>query len=148
MLRRKYTIQKSIRFDEKLAEDLEFLAKELERTQNDLVNIAVEDLIHDNKAYFVKLMIKDELYDFLEGNCSTGHFDGAGLKIDAKWDESEDKFCLDIYHEDDKGNAIHEKMESISFDELEKYLTERAPFLLNRDSEDVKEYLKERLNYK
>ena len=70
------------------------------------------------------------------------------MKIDAKWDESEDKFCLDIYHEDDKGNAIHEKMESISFDELEKYLTERAPFLLNRDSEDVKEYLKERLNYK
>lgn len=147
MLKRKYTIQKSIRFDEQLAKDLEFLASELDRTQNDLVNLAVEDLIHDNSPYFKKLMVVDELFDFFEGCSDDGYFESKYMKIKV-W-VTDDEYWVDSVFFDENGEKVDSYKTSFSdIDNLRKYLMNCALQHIPFNSEEAKKYLELRLDYK
>lgn len=64
MLGKKYTVQKSFRIDYRMSDDLEYLSKVLDRPQNDLVNIAVENLIFDNRQYFIEQILIDKCSNF------------------------------------------------------------------------------------
>lgn len=69
ILGKKYVVQKSFRIDSKLERDLEYLSNKLSRPQNDLVNFALEMLIHDNKQWFAENILVDEFFPVFEGGC-------------------------------------------------------------------------------
>ena len=66
MLRKKYIVQKSFRIDYQLSDDLEYLSYVLDRPQNDLVNIAIEALIFDNRQWFVGEILVNQCHPFFE----------------------------------------------------------------------------------
>ena len=51
-VRAKRQVQKSFRIDENVERDLGVLAKITERSQNELANVALEELLQDNKDTF------------------------------------------------------------------------------------------------
>lgn len=62
----KDTIQKTYRLETRQADDLEKLAKAVGRTQNELVVMAVTELLYQNRKYFVTDVIEKRLTDELE----------------------------------------------------------------------------------
>ena len=149
MLRRKETIQKSIRFDEKLAEDIEYLAKELGRTQNELVNIAVADLIEANKTYFAKLIIVDELYNIFENGHEEGEFSNDSLRVKIDYDSEKDEFSMNFEVLGRDGQVIDQDTGVYAdIDKLYYVLTQLALIHIDFNSEEVQYYLKHRLDYK
>ena len=148
MLKRKYTVQKSIRFDERLAEDLEFLANELERTQNDLVNIAVEDLMKENSYYFKKLIVVEQLIDFFNGNVDRDavKFEGVHVTVNLCDDDS---YCVKIIFTDENGNVIEQsEKKSDDIDVIYKTIIDYTNLHVDFNSDSVKKYLNKRLDYK
>lgn len=57
-LSKKYVVQKSFRIESGLESRLEFLAKKLNRPQNDLVNAALDELVSEHSD-----LLKDEFFD-------------------------------------------------------------------------------------
>ena len=51
MLEKKEAIQKTFRIDLKTNNNFELLSEILERTQNDLANIAIQDLLEENAIW-------------------------------------------------------------------------------------------------
>ncbi|MBO8464267.1 MAG: hypothetical protein IAC13_10080 [Firmicutes bacterium] len=62
----KDTIQKTYRLETRQADDLEKLAKAVGRTQNELIVMAVTELLYQNRQYFVTEVIEKRLTDELE----------------------------------------------------------------------------------
>ena len=60
-VRKKYVVQKSFRIDEKVERDLGILAELTDRSQNDLVNVAITELLQDNKDYFLQVAVLEHL---------------------------------------------------------------------------------------
>lgn len=147
MLRRKYTVQKSIRFDQQLAEDLTYLANVLDRSLNDVVNIACEDLIHENKFYFAKLLVVDNLPEIFEQGMETGHFELDNLKVDITSDEK--FYYLKLVFLGESGEVIEEVDEKYDdLDALEDTITHFTLKAIDLNSQLVEDYLKHRLDYK
>ncbi len=67
MLTKRNTVQKSYRIEGRLSGDLELLSQKLGRPQNDLINIALNQLMLDNIGWFVEDYLNDMLEDFLSG---------------------------------------------------------------------------------
>jgi len=149
MLRRKETVQKSIRFDEKLAEDIEYLSNELGRTQNELVNIATADLIEANKLYFAKLIIVDELRDIFEAGHEEGTFTSDSLRIKIDYNSEKNGFVMDFEVLDDSGQIVDQDISVYEdVNELHHALTQLALMHIDFNSDAVQNYLKHRLDYK
>lgn len=64
----KDTIQKTYRLETRQADDLEKLAKAVGRTQNELIVVAVTELLFQNRKYFVQDVIEAQLKEELEQN--------------------------------------------------------------------------------
>lgn len=62
----KDTIQKTYRLETRQADDLEKLAKAVGRTQNELIVMAVTQLLYENRKYFVTDVIEKKIMDSLE----------------------------------------------------------------------------------
>lgn len=149
MLRRKYTVQKSIRFDEKLADDLGYLAEQTERTQNDLVNIAVENLLTENKSYFIRLAFVDNLFDFFENGAETESCEIGGIHVTVRSEDESPYYRIQVTFKDEEGNVIESfEHSSDDIDEIKNELMDYAEYHLYPDDKDVQEYLKHRLDYK
>ena len=62
----KDTIQNTYRLETRQADDLEKLAKAVGRTQNELIVLAVTELLYQNRKYFVTDVIEKRLTEVLE----------------------------------------------------------------------------------
>ena len=108
----KDTIQKTYRLETRQADDLENLAKAVGRTQNELIVMAVTELLYENRQYFGKDVIerklKEELHQIVcireNDYCyKTSSWSLEMIKLDGdKEGESWFKFCYQAKNKKDK----------------------------------------------
>lgn len=152
MLRKKGTIQKTFRLDSKINEDFENLCEILERTQNDLANVAIEDLLKENKYWLARNILVDYAIDFFGNNCDTD-FEIEGIHVKLKY--IDEKNILFKVIQKDKNRDVIQKFEKTynetenpgCYKEIEKELRYFGG-LLDFESKTVQEYLKLNMNYK
>lgn len=144
MLQKKNYISKTIRFDERLSDDLGILATILERPQNELVNIAVEDLILQNKIWFAENIIVDYFKPYLGGDYDKipEAFEWNNLKVAVKINSDS---SLTVITEDEE-EKVEKNFKDIA--DYEAFMRELAKLYIDFNSEEIKKYLDSRLNYK
>jgi predicted DNA-binding protein len=57
LVRNKKQVQKSFRIDEDVERDLGLLSQITGRSQNELANVALEELLQDNSIHFLNIVI-------------------------------------------------------------------------------------------
>ncbi len=147
MLRKKYSVQKSFRIDAQLSEDLETLSEILERPQNDLVNTALEELMLENEEWFREEFLVEHFKLFFEIDVSQKYEnDEIFINIDVNEQEKTIKFSyVDkiLEEEEELYYTLNEKAK-----QLIKQKLRDLSLYINKNDEEMKEYLKRRLNYK
>lgn len=152
MLRKKGFVQKTFRLDYNVNEDFEVLSEILDRTQNDLANIAIEELLKDNKNWIAQNILVDYASDFFYQYEDT-IFEVNGIIVELK-EIKEDIIHLKIVQKDVDGSIIQEIekeyniVEDKAYDKKIKQELRYFGSLLDCNTKEVKEYLKEKLNYK
>lgn len=144
MLNKKNFVSKTIRFDERISNDLSILSNILERPQNELVNIAVEELIRSNKSWFAENIIVDYFKPWIDSGAEDIEaFDNENVKIWISYSENDD-VVVNVRDEEEVFNRYFK-----DFDEsYEKFLRELAVRYVDFNSQKVEKYLETRLNYK
>jgi len=155
MLKKKYVVQKSFRINQELELDLGLLAELTNRTQNDLVNNAIENCIIENKYWIGTNIIVEHYSPIFD---ATGEeyddvFTMQNLKVDLQYGSGE--FIISYEAVEDGEDVKYEKRipysgdgEFKEHDELKACLRYLAMEHLDFEKEDMINYLKERLNYK
>ena len=143
MLKKKSWVTKSIRFEEKISEDLTILSNMLDRTQNELVNIAVENLLKSNKIWFAQNIIVDFFKAELNNGIEPKDVFTAD-NITVKLTYQNEKIVVEAKTTNEEFTKIFDDMD---VDELEKYLRELALHYVDFNTAYVKNYLETRLNY-
>lgn len=91
----KETIQKTYRLELTQAEDLEYLAKAVGRTQNELIVASVRELLYQNRSYYLEQVLKTELLPYLTKElCILGNevfIEKANLMLNITKKEEEDE---------------------------------------------------------
>lgn len=147
MLRRKYSVQKSFRIDAKLSEDLETLSEVLNRPQNDLINTALEELMIQNKKWFIEDYFVYEFRAFFSLLIPHKYTNGdLTIEIEVSEDLSEAK-CLIISNKYSENDEFVVKTDEKGMEEIKKQLRSLKCYL-SEDSKEMAEYLKRRLDYK
>lgn len=148
MIRKKYTVQKSFRLDQQLASDLELLADLLQRPQNELYHMALEELMKKNKEWFMT----NVTYERFCSIYPTGEWSGThtlihttDVKLECKFFNT-DGIKIELSK---SGEQPEERYYNTSqLDELKQFLRDCAQFE-NFDSEELKKYYEEiRFNYR
>lgn len=143
MLRKKYTMQKSLRLDAQLSEDLETLSKVLERPQNELINIAIEKLIMENRKWFAHSIVADHFKRGIEERREHLElFKMQELFVSVGYDDSYAKMVVRV-------KTKHKTMERefTDDDKLEQFLLSLSQYL-DLDTLEIEEYLDKRLDYR
>lgn len=152
-LEKKYVVQKSFRLDAKLEKDLEALSNKLNRTQNDLVNLALEMLMEDNKMWFAENILVDNCFDYFELNREKCHCEVGNIVIDIIVNDD----CSTTYYGKvlslDDGSIVDEwtyiYQDKDGLDEqLKDSLRQVALRHLLSNKDVIEKYLKQRLNYR
>lgn len=144
MLKKKYVIQKSIRIDAQLSEDLERLAKVLDRPQSELINLAIENLIHDNRNWFSRFYYIDKLNPILsENKKARTRIDGQFLSVEPTDDDSY-HLIWNCRYENEVVDSLDEIYDDDELDEILIKLAEN----IDPNCEKMQEYLDYRLDYK
>lgn len=152
ILRKKNMVQKSFRIDQRLEFDLALLAELTNKSQNDLVNFALEEFLLNNAKWFIDNAIVEHYSPIFEytGEDYEPRFKMDGVVVELN---DEDGFYK-VHYVVTKENEIvedYEKNISISTDEAEENLKHCLRYIasyIDIRSEDAKQYLKERLDYK
>lgn len=144
-VRKKNQVQKSFRIDEDVERDLGLLSKLTERSQNDLANVALEELLQDNKLYFLKVSILEHFRMEMESTEETFKpFELGGIKVELEYlDEDRVKVTYSSEYEE----TFSREFESDIGDDLEKYLVDLASYI-DTNAEDTKKYLENRTDYR
>lgn len=150
-VRKKYVVQKSFRIDQRVEYDMSLLAELTNRSQNDLVNAAIEEFLQDNGKWFIENVIVEQYSPIFEytGEDFKHHFKMGGVTVDLE----DDKGYYTVKYKIEKDSKIVDKYEkSISIsdedaeDKLKSYLRYIATYI-DIESEDSKQYLKKRMDY-
>lgn len=144
LVRTKRQVQKSFRIDENVERDLGVLAKITERSQNDLANVALEELLQDNKFYFLNVAILEHFTTEMENAEETlAPFEMGGLRVEVNYvDDNKVKVRIVVADED-----YSKEFESDICDEFENYLLELSIYI-DREAEDTIKYLEDRTDYR
>lgn len=151
MLRKKYNVQKSFRIDHQLSDDLEYLSNVLERPQNDLVNIAIESLIFDNRQWFIGQILINQCSTFFENDKSTELIiDNLQILIQIEGDIVRVVYC--VYNKFGKFKfndeiEIYYGNQNDAKKEIKEILMKIAQYI-EVEGETISKLLRERLNYK
>ncbi len=152
MLKKKGFVQKTFRLDCNVNDDFETLSEILERTQNDLANIAITDMLKDNDYWIAKNILVDFASDFFYQYENT-KFEIEGIEVEIK-EIRQDIISLKIIQKDKDKTIIQqiEKeyniLEDKNYDMKIKKELRYFGSLIDYNSKSVREYLKEKLNYK
>lgn len=143
MLKKKSWVTKSIRFEEKISDDLTILSKILDRTQNELVNIAVENLLKSNSAWFAQNIIVDFFKcDIDNGIEPKDMFEADNITVKVKYINDDVVVYVKLPDEQFSKTFADNDVEG-----YEKYLRELALCYVDFNTAYVKSYLEDRLNY-
>lgn len=152
MLSKKYVVQKSVRIDAKLQDDLETLSDILGRSQNELINFALENLMQDNKEWFAQNILVEYFQHFLDAGDEHEHYEIGGVEIDL---DIRPDFSTQMYfrYKDKNGKILdtYEKNypdDSTANERIVNELRQIAFVYLVNKTEIIEPYLKERLNYR
>ena len=148
MLSKKINIQKSFRIEINMENDLEILSKKLNRPQNDLVNIALNQLLLDNIEWFVEDFLIDLCKGFLEKKVSELIVEITGFKIRLNDDGENIRYSYDI-----ETNSFSEHCSSgiqinndVGYAIITNELKEIA-LKIGAEAPEVQEYLRNRFSY-
>lgn len=152
LIRKKNLVQKSFRLDQRLEYDIALLAELTNRSQNDLVNLAIEEFLQDNGSWFIENAIVEHYSPIFTytGEEYDSLFKMDGVTVELRDEEGFYK----VHHTVNKDNVIVEdyiKEIALSDDRAEEELQNHLRFIasfIDAKSEDAKRYLKERLDYK
>lgn len=146
-VRKKYVVQKSFRIDERVERDLGILAELTDRSQNDLVNVAITELLQDNKEYFLQVAVWEHFaFQLGNGMCEFESFNLGGLLVEMKYVGDRVSVRSVVKHDEEDDDYTKEFDSDIS-DEIEEYL-KGLHIYISKDSEDVKKYLENRVDYR
>ena len=152
MLKKKRMVQKTFRLDADINNDFEDLCEILERTQNDLANVAIEELLEQNKFWLARQILVDYTEDFF-CNDNNAEFEIEGIYVNLKYKDDK-TIILEIAHKDENGETLDTfkkeydcTKDSNYYEEIVEKLRDFGS-LINPNSESVKMYLKNKLNYK
>lgn len=145
MLKPKKYIQRSVRVEERLLEDLGVLSAILGRSQSELINVAIEKLLQENKKWFALNIIVDNLCDFVEMGMEEDSFSMQGLSINLKY--VNDKITADVTVK--SGDEIADEFTK-EFDDMDSLVKELRVWVhyLDQDSPEIQRYLDEKLDYR
>lgn len=151
LVRKKNLVQKSFRIDQKLEFDIALLAELTNRSQNDLVNVAIEEFLKDNGKWFIENAIVEHYAPIFEytGEDYNPIFKMGGVTVELK----EEIGFYKVHYIVTKDNELIEdysKEFNYSIDNAEEELKHCLRYIssfIDADSEDVKQYLKKRLDY-
>lgn len=151
LVRKKYLVQKSFRIDRDLESDLSILAEVTNRSQNDLVNNAIQSFLIENGIWFLEYALVEHYSGIIE--LTGGEYDPifkmGGLTVELF---NENGFYKIHYTLEENKKIVEDytKEISVSSDDAETELKEYLIFLsqhIDSKSEDAKRYLNERLDY-
>lgn len=150
-VRKKNVVQKSFRVDQRVEADIALLAELTNRSQNDLVNSAIEEFLKDNGQWFVNNVIVEHYSPIFEytGDVYEPVFKLDGVAVELKDEDGIYSVHCIVTNRDKVVEDWTDKI-PIAKDNAEEELKERLRFIasfINVDSSDVKEYIKERLDY-
>lgn len=151
-LPKKYVVQKSFRIDAKLESDLEYLSEKLNRPQNELANLALEQFMWENRQWFIENLLIDYCEDYFEFGQEHSHCEIGGVTIDFQLNEDCSTtmyFCC----KNDNGKIVDESTETYPDssdlqDKLKYKLQQIAIAHLFNHQNSIEQVLKNRLNYK
>lgn len=150
-VRKKNVVQKSFRIDQRVEADIALLAELTNRSQNDLVNSAIEEFLKDNGRWFVDNVIVEHYLPIFEytGDDYNPVFKLGGVTVELK--DSDGYYSVHCVVTNQNGTVEDWKDEiPIASDNAEEQLKKRLRFIasfIDLDGSDVKEYIKERLDY-
>lgn len=151
-LEKKYVVQKSFRIDAKLEKDLEALSNKLNRTQNDLANMALEMLMEDNRMWFAENILVDGCYEYFELNREKCHCEIGNVVVDLIVNEDHSTTYSGKVYADDESvldEWSYNYEDDVDLDEkLKENLRQVALAHLFSNAEVMDKYLKQRLNYR
>lgn len=152
MLNKKITVQKGFRIDCFMAQDLETLSEILERPQNDLVSVAIQELLEKNRSWFKLNVFVDLMSKFFEGNADEAQCKIGGIEVQILA-ESEAQARISYSFADNEGHIHHEKVLVSNADDGEsakRKLREIASQFFWNDEKipEIEKYLSNLFNYK
>ena len=144
LVKRKCVVQKSFRIDEKIENDLNLLSELTNRSQNELVNVAVMELLQDNKDAFLEVAVLEHFKEQMNlGFCEFEPFEMGGLKVEVRYIDGDKVEVRAINSVED----YTRKFDSDISEEFESYLR-KLYIYIDREAEDTKEYLNRRVDYR
>lgn len=148
MLSKKNTIQKSFRVETDMENDLDLLAHKLNRSQNDLVNIALNQFMLDNIGWFVEDYLLDLCSSFLERELSEIEVSINELQLHLVDNGETIQMSYDIetkgFTEHCEGSIL--PRDNMGYSMLINDLKQIA-LKLGTDSPDIQKYMHERFSY-
>lgn len=147
LVRKKCVVQKLFKIDENVGMDIETLAQLTGRSQNDLVNVAIMELLQDNKYYFLDVAVLEYFqHQFENANEVLEPFEMGGLRVEVKYSDDGIKVRSIISGDDGNVDDYTRKFESDISNDFENYLISLSGYI-DPLSEDVSKYLAERTDY-
>lgn len=148
-IRPKKQIQKSFRIDKDVERDIGILASLTDRSQNELANVALEEMLQDNRSYFLQIAVLEHFRNQMDiGLEKFEPFKLGNVNVEVSYTKDSKVKVKYMYKE---GTNILDKYERIFdsdvSDEFENYLRDLAVYI-NRESNDTIEYLKRRTDYR
>ncbi len=148
-VKKRYIVQKSFRIDEEVERDLATLAEMTGKSQNDLVNVAIIEMLQDNRGNFVQLAVYEHfMWEFETTEGMLKPFEMGGLKVEVSL-IGDGRVSVRSVTTDYEGNVeddFTKEFKSSISEEFEKYLKELGGYI-DPASEDSKKYLDNRLDY-
>lgn len=153
LARKKYVVPKSYRIDYRFESDMYLLSELTNRSQNDLVNAAIEGFLQDNAEWFLQNALVEHFETVLDRTYEEydHFFKMGGIEVYLEEGDTEYKLHISINRGIKSLDDEYEKKISISDDDAEDKLEECLRNLgayIDQESEDTKEYLKKRLDYR
>lgn len=158
MLEKKEAIQKTFRIDLKTNNNFELLSEILERTQNDLANIAIQDLLEENAIWLSHNIFVDYAFEFFE-NCNDSEFEIDNVKVRIRYIENDEeisekqnniKLTVEIKENGiilDSWEKLYNEFSNNWEQKIKKDLRELY-YYINPNCLEIKNYLEQLNNYK
>lgn len=149
LVRKRYIVQKSFRIDEEVERDLATLAEMTGKSQNDLVNAAIIEMLQDNKNNFIQLAVYEHfMWEFETEEGVLKPFEMGGLRVEVSLIGDGSVAVRHIVSNCDGGvgEDYTKKFESSVSKDFDNYLKELGGYI-DPQSEDSQKYLNNRLNY-
>lgn len=147
-VRKRYMVQKSFRLDQDIERDLSILAGISGKSQNDLVGIAVAEMLQDNKDYFLKNAVYEHFMCKIESGEDLDPFEMGGLRVNVDSAPDGKVSVRYIWMVDGEvAEDIAKDFEGLCSREFDDYLKRLGDFISTK-AEESKSYLSDRMDYR